>query len=225
MYLMSKGMVKMNRRDFEEAVARSGLNPYARFILMTYASFADWKEVDPEVWPGMKEVARITGIHRDTVKDYVDALVTDGWLIPARKHGRAQGYIMAEGCLVTRQLMKTRGHNNLRSKCLVVPNPMPSGADDECLVVPSPMPSDQALITKSNHIEEPKEEPIAVASAPAPPFDTEQEDEMTLQEALKTLDPPLDKNEREKVRVWRKDGKSADDVLRLLKIDREEGEW
>lgn len=215
----------MNRKDFEEAVAGSELNPYARFILMTYASHADWKEAEPEVWPGMRQVAKVTGIHRDTVKQYVDAAVTDGWLVPAQMHRRAQGYTLAQGVLVTRQLKKSRGHNNLPSDGLVVQDQWPSGTEADGLVVQPQWPSDQALIIKNNHIEEPKEQETAVASAPALPFDTEQEDEMYLPKTLEDIQPPLGKEERELVRIWRKDRKTPEEIKRLIEWQREEGEW
>jgi hypothetical protein len=83
--------MNLNRKQFEEAVDGSDLNPYARFILVTYARKAGYSNEPQEVWPSQAWVSQSTGINKDIVGKYVKALVEDGWLITARYHGRAQG--------------------------------------------------------------------------------------------------------------------------------------
>lgn len=192
--------MRLTRKQFEEAVRGSDLNPYARLILLTYAGKAGYTDKVEEVWPSMAWVSEATGINKDIVSKYVKALVKDGWLIPAQIHGRAQGYYLAKGLLTVRTLEKAKRKSNL----LMESDPSPDGAGTHLLMESEVSPDGQELITMNNQLEvnkeEPKTEPVApevVADAPTHPLVIEQEDWMRLED----VEPPFDKDELERFRV------------------------
>ena len=217
--------MRLTRKQFEEAVQGSGMNPYARFICLTYAGKAGYTNDPQEVWPSMAWVAEVTGINKDIVAKYVKALVKDGWLIPAQMHGRAQGYYLGQGLLTVRTLMKAQRKSNLLMESEVSPD----AVDPNLLMESEVSPDGQELITKNNHIEvtkeEPKTEPVApevVADAPTSPLLLEQEGDVKYQEFLDKLDTPLSREEKENVRIWRKDGLSLERIYELVVWNRED---
>jgi hypothetical protein len=187
--LYFKGEI-MNRTDFERAVWDSDLNPHARLVLLTYAGASDYRDVDQEVWPSKATVSHRTGLHPDTVKKYVDALVKDGWLIPSKGYGRAQGFHLAAGVVTQRQVMDRSRASNLspNGQETQSPNGQETNSGRESEVSPNGQdvspngavslspngagvsPNGQELITKNNHIEQPKKNQREDSQA-HPPFD------------------------------------------------------
>lgn len=71
----------MNRNDWERQVHESNMNVTARCIALVVGSFGNWT-VDKTVEPGATKVAKYAGVTRDTVNEYVSAMVEQGWLKP-----------------------------------------------------------------------------------------------------------------------------------------------
>lgn len=184
----------MNRKEFENAVRVQGktLNTYAAAVLKSYVSTWDYKQEDVETYPSMQWVADDTHMNKDTVKDYVTALVEDGWMIPANKHGRTQGYFLAIGVVNHPQLAKPKKKNTFtvspdapETKYQVdtkeegeglrmEPTPISGWTGDVSPDGTEVSPDGPELITKNNHIEEPLEEPttgtspVEIQSSPSP---------------------------------------------------------
>jgi hypothetical protein len=239
--------MKLSRKQFEEAVWASDLNTNARFVLMMYASFNTYSDKAQEARPSKALVAKQTGIHPNTVGKYVEAAVEDGWLIPGSRYGRAQGYWLAEGSTHHQQLKPVvRGKNLHRPSTDDVEidsNASTDGVSTNLLMVLNPSTDgvtlstdDEELITKNNHIEEPKEEPktvskepVVVADAPTSPLLLEQGDD-SLNRELEELYETFDKDELERFRTlisfasWGKRMRQADAVRQVVK-ERSEEKW
>lgn len=158
----------MNRKQFEDAITASALNPYARAVLRAYASRNNYNDQSEESYPSQAWVAEWTGMHKDVVNRYVKSLVIDGWLVPASLHGRAQGYYLEAGKVNESRLMKAARQGNLDKQCpsgvdIDPDGQSPSGVDvspsgvDINVLVESPS---YRLHEELRTIEDTKEEPI-----------------------------------------------------------------
>ena len=69
----------MNRKDWEDQVFASDMNPTARMVCIAIGSHGNWVK-DQEVRPSVQRIAGMTGLSRDTAGKYVSALEEQGWL-------------------------------------------------------------------------------------------------------------------------------------------------
>lgn len=169
----------LTRKQFDQALwDAQELNAYAVAVLKAYASRNSYEDEVQETYPAQAWVAKESHINKDTVKDYVDALVEDGWLLPARMHGRAQGYFLARGVVRNEKLQKAQRGRNLKKKralspdgqekdakpnVLIEPDQSPHGAAVHVLMEPDQSPDGQELTTKNIQEEEPSNNIGAVA--------------------------------------------------------------
>lgn len=71
----------MNRNDWEAQVFASNMNTTARMIAVVVGTFGNWVN-DKTVEPGTTKIAAMAGVTRDTVDEYLNAMVEQGWLKP-----------------------------------------------------------------------------------------------------------------------------------------------
>lgn len=71
----------MNRAEWEAQIFASNMNTTARAIALVVGTFGNWT-VDKTVEPGTTKIAQMAGVTRDTVDEYLEAMVEQGWLKP-----------------------------------------------------------------------------------------------------------------------------------------------
>jgi hypothetical protein len=76
----------MKRRDLEKAVEQSGMAVNGITVLKAYASHATYKDDNCIVWPGVRKIAEITGMNKDTVSGWRKDLIEYGWMTVVGQH-------------------------------------------------------------------------------------------------------------------------------------------
>lgn len=108
----------MNRKDWEEQVFDSDLNPTARVVCLAIGSHGNWTD-DREVKPSKARISGMTGLSRESAGNYIDALEAQGWLtyqgittnrIKVFKFGTPSG--QSTGILAIKKRGSTKGLNN-----------------------------------------------------------------------------------------------------------------
>lgn len=129
----------MNRKDWEEQVFESDLNPTARMICMAIGSHGSW-EKSQTVWPSRQRISSMTGVSRETVGKYMAALEEHGWLkvVKIRKDNVREYELSKPQVVPTLGILavKPRGHvSNLKRQVVPVLDNLDS--PDESQVAPT----------------------------------------------------------------------------------------
>jgi DNA-binding Lrp family transcriptional regulator len=196
----------MNRKDWEEQVFGSDMNPTARMVCIAIGSHGNWT-TDKVVRPSKKRIAGMVGVSRDTAGDYIDALEEQGWL---KSTGEIVNRVkvfelsvpqVASSCGMLS--IKPRGQNlpQVASSCdnlddSKLPQPTGQVASTPGNKLPQLTPQVASTCdTNLKNLEENLEEPI---EAPASPVELE-EDELDLEDVVDMEDllPPTPPNTAE----------------------------